>query len=179
MAASFDTSDLTWWTIIAHPTYQSLPGLEKLKALLSLPERGEARFLSRFMKDPKLIPVSFNQTSPQTVTAAFTFTVDIFYCNGGDNLHGGAQAAIYDMLTSVVFQTVCTPDFWVGAGVSRTLNVSYLRPAPVGLEVLCEIEVVAAGKSLSLQRATMKRVSDGAPLSTCEHHKVAVPTPKI
>jgi acyl-coenzyme A thioesterase PaaI-like protein len=174
-----DTKGLTWWTIIAHPTYQALDGLAKLKALLSLTERGESRFLSRFMNSPTLIPTAYSQTSPTTCTASFTFTVDIFYCNGGDNLHGGAQAAIYDMLTSIVLQTVCTPTFWVGAGVSRTLNVSYVRPAPVGLEVICDVEIAATGKSLGLQRATMKDAKTGKLISTCEHHKVAVPTPKI
>lgn len=172
-----DTKGLTWWTIIGHPEYLALDGLSKLKALLSLTERGEARFLSRFMNSPTLIPVSWSQTSPTTVTGGFTFIVDIFYGNGADNLHGGAQAAIYDMLTSVLFQTILTPTFWGGAGVSRTLNVSYLRPIPVGTKVLCEIEVAATGKNLSLQRATMKDVATGKLLSTCEHHKVMVPSP--
>lgn len=43
---------------------------------------------------------------------------------------------------------VARPDFWTFAGVSRTLNVTYLRPIPVGETVIIECEVIAIGKRM-------------------------------
>lgn len=80
--------------------------------------------------------------------------------------------------------------------MSRTLNVTYLRPIPVGETVIIECEVVAVGKRLGeylnfsllycarLTRiiatitATMKRKSDGALMCMCEHGKVNI-DPKL
>jgi acyl-coenzyme A thioesterase PaaI-like protein len=63
---------------------------------------------------------------------------------------------------------------WAFAGVSRTLNVTYIRPIPVGEEVLVESEVVHAGKRLCSIKGVMKRKKDGAVLATCEHGKVSI-----
>ena len=65
-------------------------------------------------------------------------------------------------------------DFWINGGVSRVLTVNYLRPAPEGTELELETEVVAAGQSLAMLRGVLRRASDGAPISTCEHNKAAV-----
>jgi acyl-coenzyme A thioesterase PaaI-like protein len=56
--------------------------------------------------------------------------------------------------------------------VSRTLNTTYLRPAPLGTEVRIECEIVQLGQRLCTLRGTMRRASDGAVLATCEHGKV-------
>jgi acyl-coenzyme A thioesterase PaaI-like protein len=50
--------------------------------------------------------------------------------------------------------------------VSRTLNVTYLRPVPAGEEVLIESTVVHAGKRLCLIKGEMRRRRDGAVLAT-------------
>lgn len=76
----------------------------------------------------------------------------------------------------MAMQAIGKQDFWLNGGVSRTLNVSYLRPAPEGEDLLLECEVVHMGKTLALLRAVLKRESDGAVISTCEHNKAAVPT---
>lgn len=60
------------------------------------------------------------------------------------------------------------------AGVTRTLNVTYLRPVPLGETVLVECEVVHAGKRLCALKGVMKRESDGAILTSCEHGKVSI-----
>lgn len=60
------------------------------------------------------------------------------------------------------------------AGVTRTLSVTYIRPVPMGEEVLVESEVVHAGKRLCTIKGVMKRKSDGAVLTTCEHGKVSI-----
>ena len=46
------------------------------------------------------------------------------------NVHGGAQATIYDVCTSVLMAAIARPGFWVFLGVSRTLSVTYMSPAP-------------------------------------------------
>ena len=63
---------------------------------------------------------------------------------------------------------------WAFAGVSRTLNVTYIRPIPAGEEVVIESEVVHAGKRLCTIKGVMKRKKDDAILATCEHGKVSI-----
>lgn len=57
-------------------------------------------------------------------------------------------------------------------GVSRALNVTYLRPAPEGEKVLIVCDVVAAGRQMASTKASMVRERDGVVLSTCLHEKV-------
>jgi len=57
-------------------------------------------------------------------------------------------------------------------GVSRTLNCTYLRPAPLGAEVLIECEVVAVGRRLVQLRGVMRRPDGEREVyATCEHGK--------
>ncbi|CAI4211339.1 unnamed protein product [Parascedosporium putredinis] len=58
-------------------------------------------------------------------------------------------------------------------GVSRTLNVTYLRPVPVGSTVRVVCEIVHVGRRMATIKATMTRESDGAVLAICEHGKVS------
>lgn len=67
---------------------------------------------------------------------------------------------------------------WEFAGVSRTLNVTYIRPVAAGVKVLIECEVVHAGKRLCSLKGVMKRENDGAVMATCEHGKVSI-DPKL
>jgi acyl-coenzyme A thioesterase PaaI-like protein len=69
---------------------------------------------------------------------------------------------------------IAKPGFWAFAGVTRTLSVTYLRPIPVGEEILIESEVVHAGKRLCTIKGTMRRKRDGAIMATCEHGKVSI-----
>ncbi|KAK4129999.1 hypothetical protein BT67DRAFT_446108 [Trichocladium antarcticum] len=93
-------------------------------------------------------------------------------CNRLANLHGGCAATIFDFCTSTPLALVAKPGFWSYLGVSRTLNTTYLRPAPLGAEVRVECEIVQLGQRLCTLRGTMRRASDGAVLATCEHGKV-------
>jgi acyl-coenzyme A thioesterase 13 len=74
-------------------------------------------------------------------------------------LHGGAVAMIFDNLSSIALSLwgiMMAPDdselqrTWAMSGVSRTLNCSYVRPAPVGSEIDVTNEVVGAGKTMGM-----------------------------
>lgn len=117
--------------------------------------------------------VSASRTSSTTATASFLVENDAYYANESNNMHGGAQATIYDICTSLALIPIAEEGFWMHGGVSRTLNVSYLRPAVTGMDVLVDCEVVHAGRRLVFITASMKREVDGVLLSTCEHHKVS------
>ena len=56
-------------------------------------------------------------------------------------------------------------------GVSRTLNVTYLRPVPVGTEVDIHCEILQVGRTLCTLKGVMKRTDNGAVLAVCEHGK--------
>ncbi len=106
------------------------------------------------------------------------------------NLHGGCCATLFDWCTTTAIVPVSTPNFWIYKGVSRTLNVTYLKPVPEGEVVLIESEVLSIGKRLckflsccldsfpidpaGTIKGTMTRKSDGAILAVCEHGKVNV-----
>lgn len=64
-------------------------------------------------------------------------------------VHGGCIATLFDTTTTAALLPNSKPGFWSAAGVSRTLNVTYLRPVPVGTTVIIENEVTHAGKRLS------------------------------
>ncbi|CZT21200.1 uncharacterized protein RCC_07062 [Ramularia collo-cygni] len=146
---------------------------DKINALLGMSSPDDVRLLSQFLtEDVKL--VSYKQLSPTTSSAVFAFRVERFYCNFSGNLHGGAAATFYDVLTSILLQAIDAPGSWGNAGVSRSLSVTYLRPAPEGIMVECDVEVVHSGKSLAFLRGSMKRQDDGKLISTCEHDKAAV-----
>ena len=155
------------------PTFDKLSPEERINTILAIAEPDDKRLTSQFvenqckLKDVKLL-------SPTTAKGTFRFKVARFYCNGSGNLHGGAQAMMYDLCTSLLLMAIGKRDFWINGGVSRVLTVNYLRPAPEGTELELEAEIVAAGKSLSMLRAVLRRASDGAPVSTCEHNKAAV-----
>ncbi|KAH0543447.1 hypothetical protein FGG08_002212 [Glutinoglossum americanum] len=106
-----------------------------------------------------------------TATATFAYTVTAPFCNRLGALHGGAAALVFDICTSVAIAPIAS-DIWGVARVSRTLNITYLRPAPMGTECLIDCEVMHAGKRLCMIRGVMKRKDDGAVLSTAEHGKV-------
>lgn len=129
----------------------------------------------------------------------FGYTVQPEHCNRMNNMHGGATAALFDFCTSLAMtlapsspkeatsaQTDAAGNVvddesddeediiksWRRLGVSRTLAVTYVRPAPNGGAVLIECEQVHAGKRLSSLRGVLRRAKDGAVLATCEHGKV-------
>lgn len=153
--------------------FEALSPEGRINKILSIRTPNDVRFLSQFMeKDVSL--KEFKQTSPKTSTAVFRFRVERFYCNASGNLHGGAQATIYDVLTSLAVQAIGTRTFWLNAGVSRNLEVTFLRPAPLGTILLCDVELMHTGKSLAFMRGVIKREDNGAIISVGKHDKAVV-----
>ncbi|KAF2238557.1 thioesterase family protein-like protein [Viridothelium virens] len=114
-----------------------------------------------------------------TGMAEFEFEVLEQYCNLADNLHGGAAALMFDVCTSLAISPLAKPGFWeFGDHVSRTINVSYLRPAPSGTTVKLRCQVAAIGKQMCLIRAELKSQDGKRIYCTMEHHKVRTPKSK-
>ncbi|PKS08965.1 hypothetical protein jhhlp_003578 [Lomentospora prolificans] len=112
-------------------------------------------------------------TTEPVISSTFLFTVKPEHCNGALNLHGGCAASLFDHLTTMPLCFIKEPPTWKLLGVSRTLNVTYLRPVPIGTITKVVCEIVHAGRRLVTIRATMTRESDGAVLAICEHGKVS------
>ncbi|KAF4503660.1 hypothetical protein FAGAP_106 [Fusarium agapanthi] len=97
---------------------------------------------------PHLQLVSTNAEGPHP-SCVFSYTVQPDNCNRLQNLHGGCAATLFDWCTTLPLALVNKPGFWQHMGVSRTLNVTYMRPVPVGTEVLIECSITQAGKKLA------------------------------
>ena len=76
-----------------------------------------------------------------TARAVYRFPVKQEYLNPAGGLHGGAAATFHDIGTSVLLNLVSRPGFWSTTGTTRTLNMTYLRPAMKGEVLLLECEV--------------------------------------
>ncbi|KAK4549670.1 hypothetical protein LTR36_004971 [Oleoguttula mirabilis] len=153
--------------------FESMSPQDRIKAVLDVRAPTDQRFVSPWVEQQcKLREVKSLSSTHSLVT--FAFTVSRFYCNGSGNLHGGAQATIFDMATSIAMQAISKQEQWINGGVSRVLTVTYLRPAPEGEELLLECDVVHMGKRLAMLKGTLKRERDGAIISTCDHNKAAV-----
>ncbi|KAH7150043.1 HotDog domain-containing protein [Dactylonectria estremocensis] len=149
---------------------------EKIKTWLKLTMNDQGRprageWMSSLLPNIKL--VSTDPTGPHP-SCTFSFVVHPEHCNRLDNLHGGCAASLFDFLTTLPLALINRPGFWHFMGVSRTLNVTYMRPVPAGEEVLIECEIVQAGKKLATLRGVMRRRSDKALLAVCEHGKVNI-----
>lgn len=60
-------------------------------------------------------------------------------------------------------------------GVTRTLNVSYLKAVPIGTRVRLHSKVVRVGKQMAMIRGKMTSLDGAVTYCTVEHHKVNTP----
>ncbi|KAI1431953.1 Thioesterase/thiol ester dehydrase-isomerase [Xylaria sp. CBS 124048] len=120
--------------------------------------------------------------SPPHPRLTFRFTVLPIHANMMGNLHGGCTSTIFDICTTLPLRMIARPGFWEHGSVSRTLNVTYLRPVSVGTTVDIECEIVHAGQRLTSLRGVMRTATGdgmkGPVLAICEHGKVST-SPKI
>jgi acyl-coenzyme A thioesterase 13 len=76
-----------------------------------------------------------------------------------DVMHGGAAGVIFDMATTSALCQIARPGRWeFMGGVTRSLNISYLRAVPIGTKVRLNSKVVGAGKQMAMIRGDSKRV---------------------
>lgn len=111
--------------------------------------------------------------TPTTSLVTFTYTPPTYYSNPLGNLHGAAHALIYDNCTTLSLAAVASPGFWMLGGVSRVLDVKYVRACKVGEEVQVECEVVHVGRRQAAIRGVV-RDGRGRVCSTCEHDKTNI-----
>ena len=93
-----------------------------------------------------------------------------------DVMHGGAAGVIFDMSTTTALCPVARPGFWeFMGGVTRTLNISYLKAVPIGTTVRLTSRVKSVGKQMAMIRGEMTSLDGKITYCTVEHHKVNVP----
>ncbi|KAI4862432.1 HotDog domain-containing protein [Hypoxylon rubiginosum] len=173
------------------PQNKSVPGVVLLEALMQYEgiKKAEAflEISSETYKDPKkhewmtsIVPylsIVSHSSSPPHPNIVFRFNVQPIHSNGLGNLHGGCASTIFDACTTLPLHLISKPGFWQYTGVSRTLNVTYLRPIPVGTSVDIKCEVLQAGRTLCALRGEMRAVTEdgreGALLAVCEHGKAS------
>lgn len=123
------------------------------------------------MKDAKLIDASSRGA------CSFQLTISTYYGNINGVMHGGAAGVIFDMLTTVALAPLSKHGYWdFLGGVTRSLNISYLRAIPIGTTIRLNSEVVQAGGTMALIKGEMVSLDGKYTYATVEHHKVRVPT---
>lgn len=113
-------------------------------------------------------------------TVLIELDVDRKFANLNSVLHGGAACTILDNITTLALPPIARPGYWDKfGGVTRTLNISYLKAVPVGTTVRVHAEVVQHGKTMCMIRGRMTSVDSNTVYCVGEHHKVGlVPKPK-
>ncbi|KAH6756009.1 Thioesterase superfamily protein [Perilla frutescens var. hirtella] len=104
-----------------------------------------------------------------------SFTVPRRLVNSGNTLHGGATAALVDVIGSAVIFTMGAPT----TGVSVEINVSYLNGAAVGEEVEIESKALRVGKALAVVSVDLKSKKTGKLIAQGRHTKYLVLPSKI
>lgn len=91
-------------------------------------------------------------------------------------MHGGAAGVIFDMSTTTALCPLARPGFWeFMGGVTRSLNISYLKAVPIGIRVRLNSKVVSVGKQMAMIRGDMTSLDGKTTYCAVEHHKVNVP----
>jgi acyl-coenzyme A thioesterase PaaI-like protein len=65
-------------------------------------------------------------------------------------MHGGAAGVIFDMSTTTALCPLARPGFWEFlGGVTRSLNISYLKAVPIGTKVRLNSRVIGVGRHVT------------------------------
>ncbi|EEQ28362.1 conserved hypothetical protein [Microsporum canis CBS 113480] len=91
-------------------------------------------------------------------------------------MHGGAYAVIFDMCTAISMNPITKPGYWYFLqGVSRSLNLSYLKGIPTGTTIRIKCTTLQHGRTMAMLRGVIESVDGKIVYATAEHHKVATP----
>ncbi|KUI53288.1 hypothetical protein VP1G_00794 [Cytospora mali] len=91
-------------------------------------------------------------------------------------MHGGAAGVIFDMLTTIALGPIARPGFWAFlGGVTRTLNLSYLKAVPIGTTVIVHAYAYQVGKRSAYIKGWMTSEHGKTTYAVCDHHKLYLP----
>ncbi|KAK5937985.1 hypothetical protein PMZ80_009574 [Knufia obscura] len=137
------------------------------------------------MEDLRLITASGHPGDPSAnppvrpsahPSCLLEMTMTSEYANLNEVVHGGAAALTFDMCTTLALCPIQRPGYWdFMGGVTRTLNVSYLKAIPSGTKIRIRSWVVQHGRTATLLRGQMESPDGGTVYATCEQHKIHVP----
>ncbi|KAF2008766.1 thioesterase family protein-like protein [Aaosphaeria arxii CBS 175.79] len=106
----------------------------------------------------------------------FELLITPSYSNLNNVMHGGAAGVIFDMSTTTALCPLAQPGSWeFMGGVTRTLNISYLKAVPIGTTVRLKSKVMSVGRQMAMVRGTMESLDGRVTYCTVEHHKVNAP----
>ncbi|KAL4943331.1 hypothetical protein BDV06DRAFT_211182 [Aspergillus oleicola] len=134
----------------------------------------------RWSIDIPALHLTFHSASlTPSPSISFDMTIAPKHCNYLGNLHGGCAATLFDALSSMILLSVSKPGFFQLGGVSRHLDVTYLRPVSQGEKVRLVARLVNMGKRLALLRGEILRVVkddkgeevEGELCMVCDHEK--------
>ncbi|CRG83055.1 hypothetical protein PISL3812_00403 [Talaromyces islandicus] len=126
--------------------------------------------------DSKLLTETVFVDADPSGSSEWEFTADETWCNINGVLHGGAYGLIFDMCTALTMQAVSRPGYWEFlAGVTRTLNISYLKAIPLGTKVRVRCQVEQHGRTMALISGWMESMDGKVKYASAEQHKVYVP----
>ncbi|ODH48324.1 hypothetical protein GX48_05525 [Paracoccidioides brasiliensis] len=124
----------------------------------------------QLMQDLRLIDAS------PSGGAVWELTITEFWANLNGVMHGGAYGVIFDMCTAISMNPIAREGYWEFlAGVTRSLNISYLKAVPIGTTIRIRANVVQHGRTMALISAVMESPDGKVVYATAEHHKVHVP----
>lgn len=124
--------------------------------------------------DPKANPPIAPSAHP---TVLFELDVTKAYINLNRVMHGGAAATIFDMTTMLCLAPVQRPGYWeFMGGVSRSINMSYLKAVPIGITVRLRCWAMQHGRTTALIRGQMESMDGKTVYVACEQHKINVPS---
>ncbi|KAI8940746.1 hypothetical protein NX059_002011 [Plenodomus lindquistii] len=109
-------------------------------------------------------------------SVAYDLYISPNFSNLNNVMHGGAAGVIFDMSTTTALCPIARPGSWeFMGGVTRSLNISYLKAVPIGTHVRLNSKVVSVGKQMAMIRGDMTSMDGKVTFCTVEHHKVNTP----
>ncbi|KAF2181856.1 thioesterase family protein-like protein [Zopfia rhizophila CBS 207.26] len=143
---------------------------DRYKILAAQRPTGHIDFDNEVMNNLKLIDAGLDGS------VVYELFISQNFSNLNDVMHGGAAGVIFDMATTTALCPVAKPGFWeFMGGVTRSLNISYLKAVPIGTTVRLSSKVISVGKQMAMIQGKMTSLDGKTTYCTVEHHKVNAP----
>ncbi|OAL51198.1 thioesterase family protein-like protein [Pyrenochaeta sp. DS3sAY3a] len=143
---------------------------DRYKVLASRRPHDHIDFDAEVMENLKIVDAGLDGS------VSYELYISPNFSNLNNVMHGGAAGVIFDMSTTTALCPVARPGFWeFMGGVTRSLNISYLKAVPINTKVRLNSKVVSVGKQMAMIRGDMTSLDGKTTYCTVEHHKVNVP----